>query len=65
MVVFGLLAAILGLTAVVLVIIALVRAATLLVGSAWGAYLVIGGLFTLGGLFLWQQASKRPDDSDR
>src|SRR5438552_19169042 len=53
LVVFGLLAAILGLTAFVLVIVALIRGATLLLGSAWGAYLLIGGLFTLGGLFLW------------
>ena len=29
-------------------------------GGVWVVYLLLGGLFTLGGLLLWQQARKRP-----
>ena len=62
LVVFGALAAILGTTALVLVAIAVVRFLdSYLPGSVWSAYLVLGGFFTLGGLFLWSQAWKRPD----
>lgn len=60
-VVFGLLAAILATTALVLVSVVLVRILVILLGSAWAAYLVLGGLFTLFGLLLWRQAWKRPE----
>ena len=56
-------AAILGTTALVLVAIGLIRFVdAYLPGGVWSAELVVGGLFTLGGLFLWQQAWKRPGD---
>jgi hypothetical protein len=29
-------------------------------GGVWVVYVVLGGLFTLAGLLLWQQAWKRP-----
>jgi hypothetical protein len=61
LVVFGLLAAILGTAALILTSVLVVRALVLLLGSAWAAHLVLGGLFTLLGLFLWRQAWKRPE----
>jgi hypothetical protein len=60
-IVFGLLAAILAITALVIFSIIVVRVLVILLGSAWAAYLLLGGLFTLGGLFLWRQAWKRPE----
>jgi len=64
--VFGLLAAIMGTTALVLISIALIRFLdAYLPGGVWAAELVVGGLFTLGGLLLWQQAFKRPDATER
>ena len=59
--VFGLLAAILAMTAFILVAIVVVRILVILLGSAWAAYLVLGGFFTLAGLLLWRQAWKRPE----
>jgi hypothetical protein len=61
LVVFGLLAAILGTVALILVAVALVRVLhSYLPGGVWVAHLVLGGFFTLVGLLLWQQAWKRP-----
>jgi hypothetical protein len=65
LVVFGLLAAVMATTALVLIAIALIRFVdAYLPGGVWAAELVVGGFFTLGGLFLWQQAWKRPRDSE-
>jgi len=61
LIVFGLLAAILGTIALVLFCIFLVRILdSYIPGGVWVVYLVLGGLFTLGGLLLWLQAWKRP-----
>jgi len=61
LVVFGLVAAILGTVALVLFCIFLVRIMDSYIPSGvWVVYLVLGGLFTLAGLLLWQQAWKRP-----
>ena len=61
LVVFGLLAAILGTLALVLFCIFLVRIMdSYIPGEVWVVYVLLGGLFTLGGLLLWQQAWKRP-----
>jgi hypothetical protein len=61
LVVFGLLAAILGLVALVFLVNLVVRFMdSYIPGGVWVVYLVLGGLFTLGGLLLWQQAWKRP-----
>jgi hypothetical protein len=60
LVVFGLLAAILGLVALVFLVNLVVRFMVSYIGSAWGTYLLLGGLFTLVGLLLWRQAWKRP-----
>ena len=56
--VFGLLAAVMGVTALVFVTVALVRAVNVyLPGDVWAAYLVIGGIFSLGGVFLLRKAT--------
>ena len=60
LVVFGLLAAILGTVAIVLGINALVRFMVSYVGSAWATYLILGGIFTALGLLLWWLAWRRP-----
>src|SRR2546423_5975637 len=61
LVVFGLLAAILGTVAVVLLAIFVVRIMDSYIPSGvWVVYLLLGGLFTLGGLLLWQRAWERP-----
>jgi uncharacterized membrane protein len=61
LVVFGLLAAILGTIGFVLFAIFAVRFLdSYIPGQVWVVYLVLGGLFTLVGLLLWQQAWKRP-----
>ncbi|SRR5581483_937437 len=60
LVVFGLLAAILGTIALVWGVTALVRFMVSYLGSAWATYYILGGLFTLAGLLLWQRAWKRP-----
>ena len=62
-VVYGLLAAVLGITVLVLLAIALVRAVDVLIpGHVWSAHVVVGGIFTLLGLLLW---SKRRTTGDR
>ena len=55
-IVYGLLAAFLGLAVLVLVIVSLVRLADIWL-PMWFGYLILGGLFTLGGLFLWTKRS--------
>ncbi|MBV9286028.1 MAG: hypothetical protein JO176_15510, partial [Acidimicrobiia bacterium] len=61
LVVFGLFAAILGTVGLVLFCIFTVRILdSYIPGGVWVVYVVLGGLFTLAGLLLWQQAWKRP-----
>lgn len=62
-VVYGILAAVLGIGAIVLLSVALVRAVDVAIpGHVWSAHLTVGGIFTLAGLFLW---SKRRAPGDR
>lgn len=54
--VYGLVAAILGAVALVLLIVAAIRILDAYVpGEVWIPYLVLGGIFTLGGLFMWRK----------
>lgn len=56
--VFGLLAAVMGVAALVLVAIALVRILdTYLPGNVWAAHLLVGGIFTAAGGFLLRKAT--------
>ena len=58
-VVYGVLIVPLACMALVLVLIGLIRALDIAIpGEVWSAYLVLGALFTLVGLFLWGQ--RRP-----
>ena len=59
--VFGLLAAVMGITVLVLVAIGLVRAVNVyLPGDVWAAHLLVGGIFTaLGALALLKAVSGR------
>ena len=53
---YGTLAAILGLFAAVLLAVGLVRLLNVVLpGEVWGAHVVVGGIFTLAGLFLWSK----------
>jgi ATP/ADP translocase len=53
-IVFGLLAVLLVLPAVVLLVVALFRALTeLYQGEVWASWLTLGGIFVLLGAFLW------------
>lgn len=60
-VVFGLLAAFVGLAGIVLLAIALVRAVDVYTGDGrvWIAHATIGGMFTVLGLFLLRKATKK------
>jgi hypothetical protein len=59
-VVYGIVAGVLGLAVVVLLSIALVRAVDIAIpGEVWSAHLAVGGIFTLVGLFLWTKRRTR------
>jgi vacuolar-type H+-ATPase subunit I/STV1 len=61
LVVFGLLAAILGTIAVVLFVIFAVRILDSYIPSGvWVVYVILGVIFTALGLYLWSRAWKRP-----
>jgi uncharacterized membrane protein HdeD (DUF308 family) len=56
--VFGLLAAVMGLTTLVFLTIAAVRVVNIVLpGEVWTAYLLIGGIFTVAGLFVLRKAT--------
>lgn len=59
--VYGLLAAIVGTMALVLVAIAVVRGLDVATGDGrvWIAHLITGGIFTLAGLFAWSKRARR------
>ncbi|HWC10160.1 MAG TPA: hypothetical protein VG455_02965 [Acidimicrobiales bacterium] len=60
-VVFGILAGLMGLTALVLGVIAAVRVLDELIpGPVWGVYLPLGAIFVLVGAFLWSKKTPRP-----
>lgn len=58
--VYGLVAGILGIAAVVLLAVAVVRGLDVAIpGEVWSAHAVAGGIFTLAGLFLWRKRSAK------
>ncbi len=60
-VVFGLLAVIMGVTAGVLAVIGLVRGLDeVLPGPVWSVYLLLGAIFTGAGAFLWSKKTAPP-----
>ena len=57
-VVYGLLAAVMGTVALVMLVVLLVRVLDIAIPEeVWLTYLVLGGLFSLGGLVAWRRAS--------
>ncbi|HVF31676.1 MAG TPA: hypothetical protein VM933_01455 [Acidimicrobiales bacterium] len=61
--VYGILLGTMGVTALVLTTIVAVRLLSLVL-EVWAAYAIIGGLFTLLGLFLWRKR-RAPNGPDR
>lgn len=64
LVVYGLLAAIVGTAIVVLVLVALVRGLVILLDlvwepEVWVVYLVLGGIFLAAGLFMWRKRNRK------
>jgi hypothetical protein len=59
-IVYGILAAFAGATALVLTAIIAVRLLNLLPGDVWVAHLIVGMLFTLVGVVLWRK--RRPSE---
>lgn len=60
MVVYGILAAILGLIALILLIVGLVRLLdSYLPATVWLTYVILGSIFLVAGLFLWSKRPKR------
>jgi hypothetical protein len=63
-VVYGIVAAVLGIGALVLLAVALVRAVDVAIpGEVWSAHLAVGGIFSLAGLFLWTKRRGSGDPS--
>jgi hypothetical protein len=60
MVVFGLLAAVMGITALVLVLILLFRLLAVIPGPVWIPYLSVGAIFVVIGLFCWSKRTAKP-----
>jgi hypothetical protein len=65
--VYGLLAAILGIAALVLLAVGLERILIdlLLEDDVWAAHLIVGGIFVLIGAFAWSKRRQKPGKSDR
>ena len=60
LVVFGALAAFCAVTALVLLVFVAFRAAVIIAqGEVWAAWLVLGGIFVVAGLFAWSKRSPR------
>ena len=58
LVVYGLVAGFLGLTALVLLLVGVVRLLDVyLPGQVWTIYVALGGIFTLTGLLFWRKRS--------
>lgn len=57
--VYGLVAAIVGVAALVLVAVLVIRVLDILIpGEVWSAYVAAGGIFTVSGLLLWRKRSR-------
>ena len=60
-VVFGLLVAFFVLVAVLMLAIALFRVLVILVDDVWPAYLILGGIFVVAGVFCWTLRAHRAE----
>jgi protein-S-isoprenylcysteine O-methyltransferase Ste14 len=60
LVVFGLLAAVMGVTALVLLVILFFRLLADIPGPVWIPYVGLGAIFVLFGLFCWSKRTPKP-----
>ena len=58
-VVYGLLATFFVGTAAIMALIALFRVLVVITGEVWAAYLIVGGIFVIGGTFCWAMRAPR------
>jgi putative superfamily III holin-X len=58
-VVFGLLATFFVLTALVMLVVGVFRVLVVLTGEVWASYLILGGIFVIGGTFCWSMRAPR------
>ena len=63
-IVFGLLVAFFVLVALFMLAIALFRVLVILTDEVWLAYLILGGIFVIGGTFCWARRSSKTKDAD-
>ena len=63
-VVYGLLVAFFALVAVLMLAIALFRVLVILVDDVWLAYLILGGIFVVAGVFCWALRAPRAKDAN-
>ena len=55
-VIYGLLAALIVIPAAILVLVAVFRVLVVVCqGEVWGAWLILGAIFTVGGAFVWSK----------
>jgi protein-S-isoprenylcysteine O-methyltransferase Ste14 len=59
-VVYGLLAAVMGVTALILVLILVFRLLAIIPGPVWIPYLGVGAIFVAIGLFCWSKRTAKP-----
>jgi len=58
-VVFGLLAFFFVLTALVMLLVGVFRVLVVITGEVWASYLILGGIFVIGGAFCWAKRAPR------
>jgi hypothetical protein len=58
-VVFGLLATFFVVTALVMLVVGLFRLLVILTGEVWASYVILGGIFVIGGTFCWSMRAPR------
>jgi drug/metabolite transporter (DMT)-like permease len=63
-IVVGLLVAFFAVTALLMMAIALFRVLVVVTGEVWAAYLILGGIFVLAGVFVWTLRSPRNKDAN-
>jgi uncharacterized protein YacL len=63
-IVYGLLVSFFVIVAVFMLAIALFRVLVVVTGEVWLSYLILGGIFVIGGAFCWTLRTKTPKDSN-
>jgi hypothetical protein len=62
--VYGLLVGFFLAVALLLLMIAIFRALVVITGEVWASYLILGGIFVIGGAFCWSLRTRSPKESD-